>query len=175
MSLRSMAGLCLLGWLCTAVAQEPRTRLEGFNGMRFGTSSAEAKQILGPNRKDGTQRTRTTRQTINYIQQETTVHGAAFFVVYFFGTDDGLSLVRLVPTGGLLSSTDKSACLGWGAKAIAALTRQYGPPDREKNTEADREAVFAFRDGNEIQVTASPLPGGCIAVYQYATPEGKKI
>jgi hypothetical protein len=150
-------------------------RLEGFNGMRFGTGSAEAKQALGPNRKDGTQRTRATRQTINYIQQETTIQGDSYLVAYFFGTDDGLSLVRLVPRGGLVSSTDKSACLGWGAKVIAALTRQYGPPDSEKNTATDREAVFAFRDGNEIQVMASPLPGGCLAAYQYATPEGKKI
>ena len=153
-----------------ADAQPTRDRLDGFNGVRFGTSFERAKQALGATAKADTKVASGGRK-LNVLSIDVTVDGQPYKTGYIFGTSDRMTLARITPHGVALGK-DKDACLQVGTKMLTTLIRQYGKPSSEKKATDDRTLVFKFKDGNEIEAVSS-FSVFCVTFASYFTPQGK--
>jgi hypothetical protein len=154
-----------------AYAQQTRDRLDGFNGVRFGTSFEQAKQALGTAAKADT-KVASGGKKLNMLSIDVTLDGQSYKTGYIFGSGDRMTLARITPHGVALGK-DKDLCLQVGTKMLTTLIRQYGTPNSDKKKGTDnRTLVFNFKDGNEIEAVSS-FSIFCVTFASYFTPEGK--
>ena len=107
--------------ICTLVAapgvadaQQARDRLEGFNGVAFGTTFEEAKQALGSAAKADAKFASGGRK-LNMLSIDVTLDGQAYKAGYIFGSGDRMTHARTTPHGVALGK-DKDACLQVGRR-----------------------------------------------------------
>jgi hypothetical protein len=163
--------------ICTLVvapaaadAQQARDRLDGFNGVPFGTTFEQAKQALGSTAKLSTKAASGGRK-LNMLSVDLTLDGQIYMAGYIFGSGDLMTLARITPHGVALGK-DKDVCLQVGTKMLTTLVRQYGTPNSEKKDTYTRTLVFNFKDGNEIEAVSS-FSIFCATFASYRTPQGK--
>jgi hypothetical protein len=154
-----------------AEAQQVRDRLDGFNGVRFGTGFEQAKQALGSAAEVGTKGARGGGK-LNTLSIDVLLDGQTYRAIYIFGSDDRMSLARMTPKGTAFGK-NKDACLQAGTKMLSTLVRQHGQPSSDKKDTVERTLVFKFKDGNEIEALSSFPVIGCLTFTSYFTPQGK--
>jgi hypothetical protein len=156
-----------------AAAQPVRERLDGFQEMRFGMSLDQARQALGANARESSQKSRDGRTTLATLVAKASFEGQALGAAYVFGTGDRLALVRLFPPS-LVMNRDADACANWGKQIVATLTKKFGAPDTTRGGTGNTSTIYRFKDGNEITVAADMSTVGCVAGVQFVTPEARE-
>jgi hypothetical protein len=156
-----------------AGAQPARERLDGFQEMRFGMSLDQARQALGAKVRETSKKSGDGRRTLAQLVAKASFEGQALGAAYVFGNGDRLALVHLISTS-LVMNHDEAACTGWSKQIVATLTKKYGAPDTTRGGARKTTTIYRFKDGNEITVAADMAPVGCVASFEFVTPEARE-
>jgi len=150
---------------------ESRDRLDGFNGVSFGTTYADAKRALGATAKEDSKVTGA-HKTIKTLLVDMTLDGQVYRDAFIFGSAGRLSRVAITPKN-VAFGKDQAACDAAGAAMVESLLAKYGAPTTDTTDGGGRTLTFTFKDKNEIEASLDFGPFGCLTYAAVYTPAGK--
>jgi hypothetical protein len=144
-----------------AEAQQSRDRLDLVNGVRFGSTLEEAKNVLGPKAKVGDvlRGGDAPRNVPNLSIGDTPMFGIPFDLSYDFASGGRLTSVVALPSGtGVVAIKETKSCHGVGDRVLQGIVDMYGQPTKNVLDQKGlgqgpfRHVQFDFKDGSGIRL-----------------------